>query len=224
LTTQAPKVTDQRRRPPRIVLFGALPAIVLFMALLTYGLIAKAPETGIDDSLASGRPPGAPAFELPMLQRGDLGSRLERALQGALADERVGLRELRGRRVVLNFWASWCVPCQEEAPLLEKSWRRTRDQNVLFLGLNMQDLTGDAREFMRRYRNTYLNVRDRSNGVAREWGLTGIPETFFITPKGRVVGHVIGVISERQIRAGITATITGRPVSSEQGGDRRQTR
>jgi hypothetical protein len=64
---------------------------------------------------------------------------------------------------------------------------------VLFLGLNMQDLTGDARAFIRDFDNTYLNVRDRSNGVARDWGVTGIPESFFITAEGRVVGHVIDV-------------------------------
>jgi cytochrome c biogenesis protein CcmG/thiol:disulfide interchange protein DsbE len=213
-----------RRGPPPLVLFVALPAIALFIALLTYGLIANAPDTGIDDSLAGGEPAKPPAFELPVLERGDLGPRLQSSLGPALADKRLALNELRGRRVVLNFWASWCVPCQEEAPLLERTWLRARRHGVVFVGLNMQDLTGDAREFIRRYGNTYLNVRDPTDGVARKWGLTGIPETFFITARGRVVAHVIGVVSEKQMRAGIAATATGRPVSSSQGGDRRRTR
>lgn len=220
----AARAREQRRGPPRVVLFGALPAIALFMALLTYGLVTKAPSAGIDQSLADGRPAQAPGFELPVLQRGELGSQLGRALRPALADGRIDLQELRGQRVMLNFWASWCAPCREEAPLLEKSWLRAREQGVVFLGLNMQDIRGDARAFMRRYRNTYLNVRDPSNKVARQWGLTGIPETFFITPRGRVVGHVIGVISEEQMLAGVAATRSGRPIGSSQGGDRKPTR
>ena len=206
------------------MLFAALPAIVLFLGLLTYGLLTKAPNTRIDDKLASGRSGPAPEFELPVLQRGDLGPRLERGLRPALADGQIALRELRGRQVVLNFWASWCVPCQEEAPLLEQSWLKARDRGVVFLGLNMQDVTSDARAFMRRYRNTYLNVRDSSNRVARRWGLTGLPETFFITPRSRVVGHVIGVISKAQMAAGLAAMRSGRPAGSSQGGDRRSTR
>lgn len=213
-----------KRRPPPVVLFVALPAVALFVALLAYGLIANAPETGIDDSLAGGRPVRAPDFELALLERGELGPRLDSSLGPVLADQRLALKELRGRRVVLNFWASWCVPCQEEAPLLERSWLRAREEGVVFLGLNMQDVTGDAREFIRRYRNTYLNVRDPTDGVARKWGLTGIPETFFITPRGRVVGHVIGVISKKQMQAGLAATGTGQPIGADQGGSRRRTR
>ncbi len=222
-TPAAESAAPGRRRPPRVVLFVALPAIALFIALLAYGLIANAPNTGIDDSLAAGKPFTAPAFELPVLERGDPGPQLERSLGPALADERLALGELRGRRVVLNFWASWCVPCQKEAAVLERSWLRARRQGVVFVGLNMQDVTGDARRFISRYRNTYLNVRDPTDTVARKWGLTGIPETFFITASGRVVAHVIGAVSEQQMRAGIEATATGRPVGAEQGGDRRQT-
>lgn len=199
-------------------------AVGLFIALLAWGLAANAPDTGIDDSLASGRPASAPDFELQVLQTGDLGRPLESRLSTALADGRLSLRELRRVPVVLNFWASWCVPCQQEAPLLERSWRRARAQNVVFVGLNMQDLVGDARQFMRRFGNTYLNIRDPSNDVARRWGVTGLPETFFITARGRVVGHVIGVISDEQMRAGLGALNTGRPVGAEQGGERRATR
>ena len=206
------------------MLFGALPVIALFLGLLTYGLLTKAPNTRIDDTLASGRAGPAPEFELAVLQRGELGPRLEQALGPALADRRIAMRELRGQQVVLNFWASWCVPCKEEAPLLERSWLKARGRGVVFLGLNMQDVTSDARSFIRRYRNTYLNVRDPSNRVARKWGLTGIPETFFITAHGRVVGHVIGVVSEAQLAAGMAALRSGRPAGSRQGGDRRPTR
>ena len=213
-----------RRGPPRVVLLGALPVIALFLGLLTYGLVTKAPNTRIDDRLARGRAGPAPDFELPVLQRGNVGPPLQGALRPALADGQIAMRELRGRQVVLNFWASWCVPCQEEAPLLEQSWLKARERGVVFLGLNMQDVTGDARGFMRRYRNNYLNVRDPTNRVARKWGLTGLPETFFITARGRVVGHVIGVVSEAQMAAGMAAMRSGRPAGLRQGGDRRRTR
>lgn len=203
---------------------AALLGVGLFVALLAYGLLTAAPETGIDDNLAEARATPAPAFELPVLQRGDPGVTLAANQRSATADGQVALSELRGRPMVLNFWASWCVPCQQEAPLLERSWRRWRGEGVAFLGLNMQDVTEDARAFMRRYDNTYLNVRDQSNGVARKWGVTGLPETFFITRRGMVVGHVIGVVSERQLRDGVAAAQSGRPLGALDGGDRRVTR
>jgi cytochrome c biogenesis protein CcmG/thiol:disulfide interchange protein DsbE len=196
----------------------------MFIALLVYGLSTKSPRTDIDEALARAEAVPAPAFELPVLERGSLGSVLARRLRPALADGRVALDELRGTPVVLNFWASWCVPCRAEAPTLERGWRRARPQGVLFLGLNMQDLTGDARAFIREFDNTYLNVRDQSNSVARDWGVTGIPETFFITAKGRIVGHVIGVVSPERLRDGVAASRSGRPLGSLEGGDRRPTK
>jgi cytochrome c biogenesis protein CcmG, thiol:disulfide interchange protein DsbE len=129
-----------------------------------------------------------------------------------------------GSPVVLNFWASWCPPCRSEAPLLERTWRCLRAQGVVLLGLNMQDLTGDARDFMREFGVSYPNVRDRSDGVAIDWGVAALPETFFIDARGRVVGHVIGAVSDSQLRAGISAARSGKPVGARSGGDRRPTR
>ena len=202
----------------------ALLVLAMFIALLVYGLSAKSPNTDIDDALARAEPVRAPNFELPVLERGSLGPRLERTLRSPLADRRVALDELRGTPVVLNFWASWCIPCRQEAPVLERAWRRARGQGVLVLGLNMQDLTDEARAFIREFDNTYLNVRDQSNGVARDWGVTGLPDTFFITPRGRVVGHVIGVVSAEQLRQGIRSAQRGRALDALSGGDQRPTR
>lgn len=192
-----------------------------FIGLLTYGLTASAPETGIDEGLARGEAVPAPGFELAVLQRGQPGPRLEELVAGATSDERVALSELRGTPVVLNFWASWCTPCRDEAPLLEVGWRAARERGVVFVGLNMQDLTEDARAFMREFHNTYLNVRDQGNEVALEWGVTGLPETFFIEPNGDVVAHVIGAISREQLEEGIRAAESGRPLGALEGGDRR---
>jgi cytochrome c biogenesis protein CcmG/thiol:disulfide interchange protein DsbE len=196
-----------------------------FVALLVYGVLAQAPDTSINDSLAMARPAPAPAFELDVLERGDLGPALERQLSFALADDRVALRELGDTPVVLNFWASWCIPCREEAPVLERAWREAmRPHGVAMVGLNMQDVTEDARGFLREFSVTYLNLRDRGKTVAPRYGLTGIPETFFIAKRGRIVGHVIGAISRRQLEDGIRAAQGGRVLAAREGGDRRPTR
>lgn len=196
----------------------------LFVGLLAWGLLAQAPEDRLDQALARRKPSSPPELSLPVLQRGELGSRLSRSLAPALADGRVDVQELRGAPVVLNYWASWCVPCREEAPLLERSWREQRDRGVLFLGINMQDITGDARAFMREFDISYLNVRDPTDRTARRWGVTGLPETFFISARGQVVGHVIGVVSSEQMSQGLVAARSGRVLGPKQGGAQRTAR
>jgi len=201
-----------------VILAGA------FVGLLAYGLLSQADDTTIDDSLSRAQAVPAPAFELRVLQTGDAASATARALTPALADGRLALRELRGTPVVLNFWASWCLPCREEAPTLQAAWVAQRSRGVALLGLNMQDITDDARAFLREFGATYPNVRDGSNGVARRYGVTGLPETFFISARGDVVGHVIGVVSPVQLRDGIAAAVAGRPAGVAEGGQRRRTR
>jgi cytochrome c biogenesis protein CcmG/thiol:disulfide interchange protein DsbE len=219
--------TDQRtdRRPLRYAgRVAAVGAVTLFVALLAYGLLSKPADKTIDSSLAEAKAPPAPGFTLDVLQSGSPGPRLERRLEAAAANGELSLEELRGSPVVLNFWASWCPPCREEAPRLERLWRESRDRGVVFLGLDMQDLTGDAREFMREFGISYPNVRDPGDDVARDWGVTGLPETFFVSARGRVVAHVIGAISTEQLKNGIAAAARGRPTGVLQGGDRRSTR
>lgn len=198
--------------------------LAAFVALLVYGVATKAPDDSIDEALAQGKAADTPGFALPVLTRGQPGPRLRALVARAGADGKVRLSELRGTPIVLNFWASWCTPCRTEARVLERSWRRNRGSGVLFTGLNMQDLTGDARGFIREFGNTYLNLRDRSDDVARDWGVSGLPETFFIAADGRAVGHVIGAISEVQLRLGVAAARSGRPLQSRQGGDRKSVR
>ena len=199
-------------------------AVVAFIALLAYGLLQKAPADAIDDALARGEAAPAPSLELPVLTRGDPGPELRDAVAVAAEDGSVALPELRGMPVVLNFWASWCPPCREEAPLLDRTWRRARAEGVLFLGLDQQDLTGDARAFVGELGLSYPTVRDESDDVGRAWGVTGLPETFFLSSDGEVVGHVIGAVSPDQLRAGISAARSGRPLDPLSGGDRRPTR
>ena len=216
-------MTD-RRGPLRYA--GRVAAVALaaaFLGLLAYGLATKSGDTAIDESLSRARPIPAPPVVLPVLLAPS-GAPAARRSAAAAADGRVSLRELRGSPVVLNFWASWCVPCRDEAPVLERAWRRQGSDGALFVGLNQQDITDDSLAFTRQLGVTYLNIRDRGNSVARRYGVSGLPETFFIDRSGHVVGHVIGVVSARQLRAGITAASTGRPLGIRTGGEQRSAR
>src|SRR5919201_5436352 len=97
------------------------------------------------------------------------------------------LSSLRGKTVVLNFWWSGCVPCQQEAPLLERQWRAWKDKGVVFVGVDEIDdpATATPRDFLRRYHITYPNGWDPGD-VDIAYGTTGQPETLFITPHGLI--------------------------------------
>lgn len=212
-----------RRRIRPLAVVGAVIVGAAVPGLLAFGVLAQSPNTSIDDSLAQGHPAHAPAFALPILQRGTLGARLEQRLAPALGRQRLSIGALRGTPVVLNIWASWCDPCKQEAPLLQRTWRTLgRKGGTLFLGLDQQDLGQDAQGFMRSYRIDYLNVRDQGNDVPRSYGATGVPETYFISARGDVVGHVAGIVSARDLRAGIVAAQTGQVIGARSGAARRR--
>ena len=160
-----------------------------------------------------------------MLQRGSLGPVLGPRLALGLGAGRLGPRELRGVPFVLDLWASWCDPCRPEAPLLERTWQAAaRPRGVLFGGLDMQDITSDGLRFLRTFGIDYLNVRDPTNDVARSFGSTGVPETFFIDRRERVVGHVSGVTDSAQLRDGITAAVERQVVAARRGRPERPSR
>ena len=212
---EQPALLQRRRRWPRVLVFVT---VLLLLALLIYGLIANAPDERIDQSLADGETPSAPGFGLALLERGDLPGPLAGPVDAASADGQVELGELAGVPMVLNFWASWCVPCREEAPVLQRGWERAGSRGILYLGLDMQDLTDDAIEFMDEFGLTYPSVRDPGRDVADDYGATGIPETYFIDVRGRVVGHVVGVVSEVQLEEGARAAKAGELVGAIDGG------
>ena len=203
------------RRALRIA--GVL-AAVAFVALLAYGLTTKATNSTIDDALSRGESVAAPGFTLSALAEGrDAGD----AWAKAASDGDVSLSELRGTPLVLNFWASWCDPCRAEAKVLEKAWKQQSGNDVLFLGLDAQDAREDARDFISQFGLTFPHVRDPGNDTQRAWGVTGLPETYFIAADGSVVGHVIGTVDDDQLRDGIEAARSGRPAGADQGGEQR---
>ena len=191
-------------------------AAIAFVALLAYGLTTKSTNTTIDDALSRGEAVPAPGFTLSTLADG---RDPVAAWTKAAADGEVALRELRGTPLVLNFWASWCDPCRAEAKRLETAWKQ--QSGVLFLGLDAQDAREDAGDFISQFGLTFPHVRDPGNDTQRAWGVTGLPETYFITADGRVVGHVIGTVDEQQLADGIAAAKGGKPVGAEDGGEQR---
>ena len=145
-------------------------ALVIGLFLLLVWKVASQDE-GASRKLQRGETPPAPAFTLDRLDR----------------PGKLSLASYRGRPVVLNFWASWCVPCKEEAPLLEAVWKRYRDQGLVVLGVDINDLRGDARRFARENRMSYPIVFDGIGETSTDYGLTGVPETFFIARNGKLV-------------------------------------
>jgi cytochrome c biogenesis protein CcmG/thiol:disulfide interchange protein DsbE len=134
------------------------------------------------------------------------------------------LEDLRGKVVFLNFWASWCVPCRAEARTLEAAWQKYKDEGVVFVGVNIQDKEPDARAFLEEFGITYPNVIDQGNRVAIDYGVWGIPETFFINGEGRITYKHVGEIGWPTITSKLDEALRGVVSASEGRGDYRSTR
>jgi len=119
------------------------------------------------------------------------------------------LASLRGKVVVLNFWASWCYPCKQEAPALSAAAKRYGNR-VVVLGVDVNDFAGDARKFARKYGLRYPLVHDNHNVTSPKYGLTGLPETFFIDRRGKLVEHVPGEVKAVDIQDGVDRALRSR--------------
>jgi len=176
--TATPRLAAAKRRP-----WGPLAAVLLLVVtligLLAYGF--RTDPRAIPSPLVGTR---APDFTLPLFDGGA-----------------VRLSDYSGKAVVLNFWASWCIPCREEAPLLEAAWQALKDQDVVFLGVNIQDTEEAARSFLRQFRITFPNGRDAAGKIAIDYGVYGIPETFFIDRQARITAKVIGPLGPEPLAA-----------------------
>jgi cytochrome c biogenesis protein CcmG, thiol:disulfide interchange protein DsbE len=162
----------------------AIGLVVLLFALLAWSLVAE--EGGdLAAAAARGERPEAPDFTLERLdEQGDL-----------------TLSSLRGKAVVLNVWASWCIPCKEEAPYLEQVWRDNRERDVVVVGLDAKDFRRDARDFVKRFELTFPIVYDGPGDTLSGYGVTGFPETFVLDREGRVVEVLAGAVNSDEDRA-----------------------
>ena len=173
----------------------ALVGVAALLGLLTYGVIASDPDRGFEQALARGETVEAPELELDRLSG-----------QG-----RTALADYRGKVVVLNVWASWCDPCREESPLLQR-WheRMSRDGGGTVLGIDALDASSDARAFIREYGLTYPMLRDPdAESVQGDWGVAGYPETFVIDRRGRIVALARGAVDEEWMQTEVEPLLEG---------------
>jgi cytochrome c biogenesis protein CcmG/thiol:disulfide interchange protein DsbE len=132
---------------------------------------------------------------------------------------RLSLNDLRGKAVFLNFWASWCPPCRAEAKDLEAAWQAVKDQNMIFVGVALQDTDENSRAFLKEFNVTYPNGRDESGKIAVDYGVWGIPESFFIDPQGRITYKHVGAIRAAIVTSKLEEALNGVVSASEGRGD-----
>ena len=143
--------------------FLAFLAVAAVVGLLAYGLLSKG-SAGVDIGSA------APSPELPLLDG-----------KGSAS-----LADYRGRWVLVNFWASWCGPCRDESPTLQRFQKRYGGSRFTVLGVDTRDLSGDGTSFVREFGLTYPQLRDGDGDAAHDYGTTGVPENFLVDPSGRL--------------------------------------
>ena len=196
--SQQKEDTKPRSRKRSIIIFVVVSLlnvgllIVLWTQLLTprssLSQTDNASIVGFVSSPLIGKP--APDFTLPVLNGN--GTKLH-------------LASLKGKVVMVNFWASWCQPCQQEASVLQRVWTKWQSKDVVLLGVDGAEAERDALNFVHQHGITYQNVRDTiDGGTAISYGATANPETFFINEDGMVVARWIGPIDEQSVQAELT--------------------
>lgn len=109
------------------------------------------------------------------------------------------LSELRGQVVIINFWASWCPPCREEAAYLEQTWRKYKDKGVIFIGVDWVDTEKEALAYMDEFDLTYFNGPDIGTRIAQAYNIQGVPETFYVAKNGELRGVHIGPLKSPEL-------------------------
>jgi cytochrome c biogenesis protein CcmG, thiol:disulfide interchange protein DsbE len=162
-------------------------AVLGLLGLLVWD-VAHGTGPGVAQKVDKGKIVSAPTLDLPRLDAGG----------------RLSLASLRGKVVVVNFWESYCIPCKEEARRVAATARAWRSKGVVFVGVNAFDTKSAARAYLHRYGIDYPNIRDGVGDTFGRWGVTGVPETFFIDRHGKVVPpHIAGPASKADLERGI---------------------
>jgi cytochrome c biogenesis protein CcmG, thiol:disulfide interchange protein DsbE len=188
--TQVQASQHQNKRRRRILIFSVVSLLNLaLIALLLKLLLTPAPNAAVADPLI-GHP--APNFSLALV-RPSTGKSL------------LSLSNFKGKAIVLNFWASWCDPCKEEAPILENAWKQMQAQGktIVFLGIDFQDAHNDAISFLQSNGITYLTVLDADGSVASKYHIVSLPDTIFINQQGIVVSKVSQQITVQELSSNL---------------------
>jgi cytochrome c biogenesis protein CcmG, thiol:disulfide interchange protein DsbE len=119
------------------------------------------------------------------------------------------IADYRGDWVLVNLWASWCLPCRDEAPALERWWRAHRDEGVTVLGINVQDNSEDALAFLDEFQTTYPQLRSVGDERSEAFGSTGVPENFLVDPHGRLALIWPGPVDDRVLRESVDPVVEG---------------
>lgn len=167
--------------------FLAFLAVLAVVGLLAFGLLSKG-----ETKIAVGDP--VPDRALPALPGPGQGS----------------IGEHRGKWVLVNLWASWCIPCREEAPVLERFYRRYRGHDTTVVGINVQDNRDDAVAFLRDHPTGYPQLRSVGDERSSAFGSTGVPENFLVNPKGRLALIWRGPVDDSFLRDQVVPLIEGR--------------
>jgi cytochrome c biogenesis protein CcmG/thiol:disulfide interchange protein DsbE len=174
-TVDKPQVKSRGLRVSQTMAFILVLAVLALFAVGIQIRSAKPVEKGM-----------APQFTLPLFSGGNF-----------------SLAEQRGKVVVVNFWASWCIPCRQEAPILESTWQKYKDRGVVFVGVDYVDTDKEAMAFLQEFKITYPNGPDIGTETARAYRIQGVPETYFVGKDGQLYGNHIGPIDAPTLAAKI---------------------
>ena len=170
-----------RRLPAFVIVLGIG---ILFIAGLLALLLTKPPQKSLCDE-------AAPDWSLTLFPE----------YRGEVAGDTLTLADLKGKGVVLNFWASWCKPCEEEAAALEAAWRQYKDKGIVFVGVDYLDQDPAAKRYLQKFNITYPNGPDLASKISKRYAIRGVPETFFIDPQGKIVGcRKVGPIPDAELK------------------------
>lgn len=177
---------QRKKRKHLIITLSALAAAIAFVGLLALGL--RNDPTQIPSALLN-KP--AKDFRVAWL--------LGKEHLATQDEEHLSLADLKGKPVILNFWASWCYSCRAEARDFEKFWQIYKDKGVIVAGIAIQDSPEAALNFADQYGKTYLLGLDVDGRAAIDYGVTGVPETFVIDKNGRIVHKEAGPVNTMKL-------------------------
>ncbi|MDA1279933.1 MAG: TlpA disulfide reductase family protein [Chloroflexi bacterium] len=189
----------------RSVLIGVGIPVALVLALFAWGVLqndGEAGRPGINDNFGQVVLSVEPFADFELT---------------TLAGDVVSLKDYRGKIVVVDFWSSWCAPCRAEGPVLAETYKTWRDRGVEFIGIAIWDSVGPVEEFITRNGIEYVNGIDETGGLAVDFGVSGIPEKFFVNTSGEIVKKVIGP-NTRQTLDAILTDMTDEALGITSGG------